>query len=227
MPRKNLPKPMAGLSARRVPRKEIESKKAAVVVFEKHNITLGQEQIGSLERAISNYFWDRHKLEELPTMSECKNALKALISAAHKFQYALETLDKRTWDLILKSYAVDLNNVKDQNDRLGWDAKDADAQVAAKWRFAAYATLLTVRERQDQKKRNFALGGLLFQLISIYESATEKKAGLSRPPTGGAPGGPFFRLSREIMQCLEIQISDEGLAKAIRSSTRQVRASQT
>lgn len=182
---------MAGYSARWVPRDEEGRIEAAVSVFAHHGIGLRDEHKEQIKKAAKFYFWDIHAKSEWPTMSECRNALEKLKTAAQNFENALETLDKRSYELILSPNTT-------------WEIRTRDKKSASNWHLAAMISLHEIKGKKDKtKKANYALRGLLFAVAEVYESAKGKKARLSRKE-GTTPTGPFFRLAKDLLLALQI-----------------------
>lgn len=191
MPKKTMPKPMAGYNARWVPKDEDQRIEAAVSAFGHRDISLTDNHKEQLKKAAKFYFWDIHTKSERPTMSECRNALKKLMTAAQQFENALESLDRRTYELLKSPSAT-------------WDARIKDKKSASNWCLAAMVALHEIRDKKDKtKKADYALQGLLSAVAGVYEDATGKKARLSRKE-GTTPVGPFFRLAKDFLIALQI-----------------------
>lgn len=76
----------------------------------------------------------------------------------------------------------------------------------------------TVANDKGGRGRDWRIQGLIKGLARLYAEVSPRKPGISRTPTRGEPGGPFFRFVKACIQTYaphRTKKTDEALAKAI------------
>ena len=72
------------------------------------------------------------------------------------------------------------------------------------------------------RERNWRIQGFIKELSRLYTEVSGRKAGISKDPLTGEPGGPFFRFVKACIQTYapHRMKTDEALAKTIQRVLR-------
>lgn len=220
MPSKKLPKPRAGLDALKVNRDTKEAIENAIACFANHGIDLSEDDTNRLRGQIRNCFLTECKIEKnRPSVGEIKNQLTRLNKAAKDFADAISDLDYWSMAAILQD--GDTNKFRNPDSPLPSQMRDkinskVGLDEADFWQSITAVTLKDMEDVNGKRVRTQSLYSLIYIVADCYHSKG-LKPGLSKHPDTADPGGPFFRLTKDIFKCFGVYDStDSALYSLIR-----------
>lgn len=221
MPSKKLPKPRAGLDALKVNRDTKEAIENAIACFANHGIDLSEKDINNLRGRIRKFFLTECGIEgNVPSVGAIKNRLTRLNEAAKDFADAISDLDY--WSMAAILQGGDVSKFRNPDSPLPPQMRDkvnckVGLHEADFWQSITAVTLKDMEDVNGKRVRNQYLYSLIYIIADCYHSQG-LKPGLSKHPDTAKPGGPFFRLTKDIFKCFDVYNStDSALYSLIRN----------